>query len=103
MPLATAAAALCLLHGLVTFGPTTPVCRQGTPCSRPAAHVRLVFRHDGTVRSTTADARGRYAIRLAPGMWTVRASIGMSIAPARVRVGQAATLARDFRVDSGIR
>ena len=103
MPLGTAAAALGLLHGLVTFGPTTPVCRQGAPCSRPAAHVRLVFTHHGTVRSTTADARGRYAIRLAPGTWTVRASIGVSIAPARVRIVQGAAIVRDFRIDSGIR
>lgn len=103
MPLATGAAALCLLHGLVWFGPTTPVCRQGTPCSRPAAHVRLVFRHGGTTRSTTADARGRYAVRLAPGTWTVRASIGVSITPARIVIGRASAVARDFRVDSGIR
>lgn len=103
MPLAAAAAALSLLHGLVGIGPVTPVCREGVPCSKPAADVRLVFRRAGVVRSTTTDAHGRYAIRLAAGTWTVRASAGMSIAPVRITVGRAASMRRDFRIDTGIR
>jgi hypothetical protein len=95
--------ALTLLHGVVRIGPTTPVCRAGVPCDKPAAHVILTFtRRTAHIRVTT-DARGRYRVKLAPGTWTVRARVGMSIAPGRVIVPRALIAARNFSIDTGIR
>jgi len=95
--------ALTLLHGIVRIGPTMPVCQSGVPCDKPAAHVTLTFtRRTAHVRVTT-DARGRYRVKLAPGTWTVRARVGMRIAPARVVVPRALTWRRDFSIDTGIR
>ncbi|MGH3001926.1 MAG: carboxypeptidase-like regulatory domain-containing protein [Gaiellaceae bacterium] len=99
----TAVATLVLLHGTVTIGPTAPVCRAGTPCTRRAAHVVLTFRRPGHVRRTTTDRLGRYRLRLAPGTWYVRASAGMRIAPATFVVPRAHSALRSFRIDTGIR
>lgn len=91
-----------LLYGTVSIGPITPVCRAGTPCSRPAAHVRLAFLRAGRTVSTTTDVHGRYRIELPLGVWVVRASAGMRVTPLRVRVtGGRHRLA--LSIDTGIR
>jgi hypothetical protein len=95
--------ALTLLHGTVRIGPTTPVCRAGTPCDRPAARVVLTFTHRATHVRVKTDAKGRYRISLRPGAWTVRASVGMRITPARLIVPRTATATRNFTIDTGIR
>ncbi len=95
--------ALVLLHGTVTIGPTTPVCRAGQPCSKPAAHVRLTFARGTTVVRVVTDGAGRYRVSLAAGTWTVRASVGMRIAPERFVVPRAPSATRDFAIDTGIR
>lgn len=95
--------ALTLLHGTVRIGPTTPVCREGIPCSKPAAHAVLTFVHHTTRVRTTTDAEGRYRVRLAAGTWTVRASVGIRIAPSRLVVPRLASATRNFTVDTGIR
>ena len=95
--------ALTLLHGTVRIGPTTPVCRAGVPCEKPAAHVTLTFtRRTVHVRATT-DVRGLYRVRLAPGTWTVRASAGMRMTPSRIVVPRAVSWRRNFSIDTGIR
>lgn len=95
--------ALVLLHGVVTIGPTTPVCRAGTLCSKPAAHVTLTFTRPGrTVRAVT-DGLGRYRVLLPVGGWTVRASAGMRIAPASFVVPRRRMATRNFAIDTGIR
>src|SRR5437899_8471356 len=78
------------LHGVVTRGPTTPVCRVGKPCSEPAVGAVLVFAHNGTVAARVrAGTGGRYAVSLQPGLYAVRVSplqrIG-DLQPSRVRV-----------------
>jgi hypothetical protein len=95
--------ALTLLHGAVRIGPTTPVCRTGTPCDRPAARVVLTFTHGGAHVRVKTDAKGRYRAALAAGTWTVRASAGMRITPARFVVPRARTATRNFAIDTGIR
>ena len=99
------AVTLVLLHGVVTRGPTKPVCEMTTPCSEPAAHVKLVFHRPGVSYVTTTDAQGRYALRVRRGTYTVRTSpvprIGRGLEPATVVV-RAATRA-DFLIDTGIR
>ena len=96
---------LVLLHGVVMRGPTKPVCEMTTPCSEPAAHVKLVFHRPGVYYVTTTDAYGRYFLRLKRGTYTVRISpvprIGRGIEPATVVVR--AAMRADFTIDTGIR
>jgi hypothetical protein len=95
------------LYGTVRVHPGTPVCRAGTSCTRPAAGFRLVFVRNGAPAGrATADDRGRYRIRLAPGRYLVRttgeASVrGVRPAAATVPSGRFARL--DFTYDAGIR
>ena len=98
-----AVVALTLLHGVVHIGPTTPVCRAGVPCSRPAAHVRLSFVHGTTRVRVTTDDVGGYRVRLAPGTWTVTSSVGMRIMPSQFVVPRTTSTRRDFVIDTGIR
>src|SRR5437016_5586811 len=51
------------LHGTVRIGPTTPVCREGVPCSKPAAHLLLSFDRGRSQVQTRTDALGRYRVR----------------------------------------
>jgi hypothetical protein len=95
------------LHGIVTRGPTTPVCRVGKPCSEPAVGAVLVFSHAGTVAARArTGAGGRYTVRLQPGFYAVRVSplqkIG-GLTPLRVRVRSGVNGRVDFQIDTGIR
>lgn len=96
-------AALTLLHGTVRIGPTTPVCRAGMPCDRPAARVVLIFTRGAARRAMRTDAEGRYRIRLAPGTWSLRTTVGMRVTPVKFVVPRAATATRNFSIDTGIR
>ncbi len=95
------------LHGVVTRGPTMPVCKVGTECSAPAVGAVLVFSRAGTVAARArVGAGGRYVVRLSPGLYTVGTSppqrIG-GLAPQRVRVRTGASGRVDFAIDTGIR
>jgi hypothetical protein len=101
------AIALTGLHGVVTRGPTKPVCEVNTPCSAPAVGAVLVFSHNGRVAARVrTGAGGRYAVRLPVGLYSVQLSPpqkigGLSPRHVRVRPGPGARL--DFAVDTGIR
>jgi hypothetical protein len=97
------------LYGVVTRGPTKPVCSSEEACSERAAHTRLRFlRGTAFVSSVVTDARGRYRVRLPRGVYTVRVAgaplsgIGGRIEPATVRV-RAAWRRQNFDIDTGIR
>ena len=95
------------LHGIVTRGPTQPVCRVGTPCTAPAVGAVLVFSRRGHAAVTArAGAGGRYTVRLAAGYYAVSirppAKIG-GVKPREVRVRQGVNGRVDFRIDTGIR
>ena len=95
------------LYGLVTRGPTKPVCSSDEPCSEPAAGVKLRFlRRTTWVATAVTDARGRYRLRLPRGLYSVRVAgarpIGAGIQPASVRV-RAAWRRQNFDIDTGIR
>jgi hypothetical protein len=97
-----AALALVLVKGTVTIGPLTPVCRAGTPCDKPASRVVLTFVSAAhTFRATTGTA-GTYAVRLAPGSYTVTASKGMRISPSEIVI-RSGTRRQSFAIDTGIR
>jgi hypothetical protein len=105
-PSAGATAATGGLHGLVTRGPTAPVCRVGVSCTAPAAHATLVFSlagHEATRART--DAKGRYRVTLAPGSYAVRTPrrFGLRIGPTRVVVRAGVMRRTDFAIDTGIR
>jgi hypothetical protein len=100
--------ALTGFHGVVTRGPTTPTCVEGQPCTEPAVGAVLVFSRSGRdVGRARAGAGGRYAIRLAPGYYTVRTAvtpkIGTGVRPRRVHVARGVYGRLDFRIDTGIR
>jgi len=96
------------LHGVVTRGPTTPVCQVGVPCSEPAVGAVLVFSHSGTVVSRVrTGAGGRYSVRLRPGYYSVQTAsapkIGSGIRPRQVHVTGGVVARRNFFIDTGIR
>lgn len=94
------------LRGAVFRGPTTPVCRAGTPCTAPAAHVVVVFRRNGHAIRARTDARGRYRVLLAPGTWQIALASrrsGLSIAPRQVRVVAGRFRTVRLSIDTGIR
>jgi hypothetical protein len=93
---------LALLYGAVTIGPVTPVCQAGVPCDKPAAQVRLAFTRLGHTVSVKTDASGGYRIELAPGIYAVRASAGMSMRPRSINVHPSRTHL-NFSIDTGIR
>jgi hypothetical protein len=93
---------LVLLKGVVTIGPLTPVCRMGTPCDGPAPRVTLTFTSPSRVVRATTAKDGSYAVKLAPGTYTVTASKGVRVAPARMVV-RPTTKRQSFAIDTGIR
>jgi hypothetical protein len=95
-------------HGVVTRGPTTPVCQVGKPCSAPAVGAVLVFSHDGRVAARVrAGNGGRYAVHLEPGFYAVQVApaptIGTGLRPHQVRVRAGIFGRLDFVIDTGIR
>ena len=91
------------LFGTVTRGPISPICVAGQPCTAPAAGAVLVFTRGGTdVLRVTVRTNGSYRVRLAPGMYTVRASY-RRLEPTTVLVRAGAPKRVDFSIDTGIR
>ena len=94
------------LRGLVVLTPTRPVCIEGVPCSKPAAHVVVAFsrRRHATVRVTTRED-GTYRVSLRPGLYRVSVPgrrIGSGITPRTVLVQAGRTARVDFEIDTGI-
>jgi hypothetical protein len=92
------------LRGQVRIGPVTPVCRADEPCTKPATSVVLTFTHASRHISARTDrTTGRYRVTLPAGVWSVRASVGMRIAPAAVNIASGRVTVRNFLIDTGIR
>lgn len=91
---------------MVTLYPATPVCFEGDPCSKPAAHVMLQFRRDGRVLArveTRAD--GSYRVVLRPGRYGVVAPgyvRGSGVTPRTVVVPSGRIARIDLEIDTGI-
>ena len=94
------------LIGTVIRGPTSPVCRTGQSCSKPAAKTLLLLTRNGrpALRIRT-DARGGYRASLEPGTYrvTIPRHEGMAILPRSAIVAAGRTRRVDFRIDTGIR
>ena len=93
---------LAVLYGTVTIGPVTPVCQAGVPCDKPGAAVTLSFTRLGNTFAAKTDGAGAYRIKLAPGIYAVRASAGMSMRPRNINV-HVPTTHLSFSIDTGIR
>jgi hypothetical protein len=108
IPTAGAAPSASGLWGVVMRWPVKPVCVVGEPCSAPAKNTTLVFVRKGrVVRRATTNAKGRYRVRLAAGVYAVRLAvkprIGRGLEPVRARVRPARFVRVDFSIDTGIR
>jgi hypothetical protein len=96
------------LRGVVTRGPTTPVCIETEPCEEPAAGIILQFRRSGSlVAGVKTGPAGGYTVRLRPGTYAVRTAlaprVGMELTPRQVRVPRGRVARVDFSLDTGIR
>jgi hypothetical protein len=92
------------LHGLVTRGPITPVCKEGVPCSAPAKHITIRFVRNGVVKSAVTGDDGRYSITLTGGTYAVRfPSARFGFRPRIVFVPAGRMSTRNFSIDTGIR
>ena len=102
--LAFLAALLSGLTGVVSRGPTTPVCRVDVPCSKPYANALVVFTSAVVTRRVRTDEKGGYRVGLTPGRYGVRvagAQFGWKPLFAVVPRGRYARV--DIFVDTGIR
>jgi hypothetical protein len=99
----SASAATSGLHGLVTRGPTTPVCQAELPCGAPAANLRLTFTRLGHSWTTKTDAHGRYRIGLHPGTYRVTTTLRPSPPAWHATVPAGHVAVHDFQIDTSIR
>src|SRR5262245_47168619 len=75
------------LRGTVLLDPGYPVCKVGTSCTRPAAHIVLKFWRKGrVVAHTRSDGNGRFRIALRPRTYDVSWGKGGVLSPGRVTV-----------------
>jgi hypothetical protein len=92
------------LRGTVLISPSSPVCRGGSHCSRPAAHALLRFwRGAKVVAHTRTDAKGRFRLALRPHSYTITSAPGGTLKPTRVSVATGSYRRVTFRLDIGIR
>jgi hypothetical protein len=96
------------LYGKVLIDPAMPVCKIGTPCSRPAKDLKLAFLRNGrVVKTTTTDDLGRYRVALPAGRYAVRPRVQpdflQGFQPTRAKVPRGRFVRRDFTLDIGIR
>ena len=96
------------LRGIVTRGPTMPVCRVGEPCEEPAVGVVLEFRRTGVLNARVKTGRaGAYTVRLRPGAYAVTTSpprrVGSTLSPRVVRVPSGRLARVNFFLDTGVR
>jgi hypothetical protein len=94
------------LRGVVTRGPTQPVCRENDSCEAPARGLVLRFFRDGVLKAEVRTSRtGAYSVRLRSGPYAVRTAVrrpGMGLTPRVVRVPKGRIARVDFHLDTGI-
>jgi hypothetical protein len=100
-------AALGIVQGTVTAGPTCPVEQAGHPCPpRPVSGTVSARRTDGTTLTATISKDGTYRITVPAGTYTLDVQIGSLLPrcpPAKVAVLGGATLHANISCDTGIR
>jgi hypothetical protein len=95
-----------ILTGVVTLGPTAPVCRAGQTCTAPVSnHIIEALDTNGQIAdSTKTDGSGYYTLHLKPGHYTLELSppIGMGRTHDQVDIKDG-TNNLDLTLDTGIR
>ena len=95
------------IRGTVIKSPTSPVCREGVPCSAPAAGTAIVFVRNGVrVASTMTLKNGTYRVLLRPGTYVVRSLRKLTfgtLTPRTLRVFAGRFTVANFEIDTGIR
>jgi hypothetical protein len=92
------------LRGTVVIEPASPVCKTGTPCTRPAAHMTIRFwRHGRVVAHTRTDSRGKFRMALDPRTYRVTAKAAATVKPGHVTVATGRYRRVTFKLDIGIR
>lgn len=92
------------LRGTALIDPATPVCKPGTSCTRPAAHVPLRFWRNGqVVAHTRTDGKGLFRIALQPRTYRVTSLKGSVLKPVRVTVAPGSYRRVTIKIDIGIR
>ena len=95
------------IRGTVIESPISPVCREGVPCSGPAAGIVLVASLGGIrVATATTNDAGVYRFVLRPGTYVVcglRTSMFGSVPARTVRVVKGRFLVVNYEIDTGIR
>jgi hypothetical protein len=94
------------LTGVVTEGPTAPVCTAGQSCSDIVAdHTIVVLDSSGKIIATTkTNSSGSYSVKLSPGQYTLKLTpyIGISDRSYQVMVSTGPTQF-NIEADTGIR
>lgn len=97
------------LRGLVTVGPTRPVCLPDVPCEESVSATLEVHQGSRLLRVFTSDERGLYSLALPPGDYVVVPRPGGPIPFAEsqqiaVRVERVPGLTvQDLRFSTGLR
>jgi hypothetical protein len=108
----TTTGALGTIAGEVVAGPTCPVATVENPCPpKPVPDRKVLLLTPGGVLVTTTmtDANGRFAVRLAPGSYTVHVEAGPGmlgldqVTPGNVTVHAGQTTTMQIELDTGIR
>ena len=87
----------------MVLSPASPVCRVGSPCSKPLPGFTLAFRRNGkVVARVTTNRRARYRVRLQPGRYAVTTPKRGALTPSRIRVSTQPAVVT-FAFDAGIR
>jgi hypothetical protein len=92
------------LRGVVTRGPTQPVCMVDRPCSKPAASVMLTFTRGGVAHRVVSSQTGSYRIALHAGTYRLTiAGAKFGYMPHTVVVPAGRFAVRNISIDTGIR
>ena len=98
------------VEGIVSLGPTTPVCRVGQSCSRPVSATVAVRDPAGKqILQFVTGADGRFQVALPPGTYTLLplplqpGALYPRAVPTTVVVAQGAYTQADVTYDTGIR
>jgi hypothetical protein len=75
------------VKGTVVRSPAPVACFPGEPCDQPPQATFVVFSRNGHSTNVRIGARGAFAVRLAPGLYTVSLapSHGGGVTPSTVR------------------
>lgn len=92
------------LRGTVLIAPGTPICKIGSSCTRPAAHITVRFWRNGRlVAHVRTDNRGKFRMALDPRTYRVTAKMAGTLKPDHVTVDTGRYRRVTFRIDIGIR